>query len=497
MKITNWINGKSVETKNTLDLYEPATGKVYGSVSKSDAQDVEAAIAAAQNAFKAWSQTPVFERSRILRKLSSLIDANLDELARAESKDAGKPFAVSKLIEIPRSSLNFSFFADLITGFGAESFVSDPNPRGEMAWNMGLRQPLGVVACISPWNLPLYLFTWKIAPALAAGNTVVAKPSEFTPLTASLLGPLAKEAGLPDGVLNIIHGLGGDIGSPLVTHPKVKAVSFTGSTKTGSTISSLASPLFKKLSLELGGKNPFIICDDADLERATSEAVRAAFSNQGQICLCGSRILIHQNVYDRVRDLLIAKTRELIHVDPLDESPEWIKASKGGPLQGAVVSKVHYDKIIHCLEIAKSEGGKILIGGKKKAMSGRLADGYFIEPTLIEGLGPHCQTNQQEIFGPVSTLQPFDSDEEAIQLANSTEYGLSAAIFTSNQDRAIRLARHIDAGVVWVNTWMLRDVRTPFGGVKASGVGREGGTDALRFFTESKNVCFGFQKENA
>ncbi len=358
-------------------------------------------------------------------------------------------------------------------------FSTESHNMEDKAVNYTLRQPIGIVGCISPWNLPLYLFTWKIAPALAAGNCVLAKPSEVTPVTAFLLSKICKEAGLPDGVLNIVHGTGPGTGEAIVSHPEVKAISFTGSTKAGERIASIAAPKFKKLSLELGGKNPNIIFADCDWQNMLFNTIRSSFANQGEICLCGSRILIEESIYEKFKTDFVKWTKELTVGDPLDELSK----------QGAIVSKVHFDKIMRCIDIAKQEGGKILCGGDAVKLEGRCANGYFIQPTVIEGLGPDCQTNQEEIFGPVVTLQSFKTEEEALQLANATHYGLAATIWTQDISKANRMAAKVESGIIWINCWLLRDLRTPFGGLKNSGVGREGGWEALRFFTEAKNVC--------
>lgn len=462
------VNGRYIPNIN------PATGEHYSHTPDSDVDDVEAAVAAAKAAFPIWSTMPVEERFRILNRIAELIDQNLDALALAETNDNGKPLWLSKRVDIPRASSNFRFFATGIMHFSTESHNME-----DKAINYTLRQPVGIVGCISPWNLPLYLYTWKIAPALAAGNCVVSKPSEVTPMTAHLLSHICIEAGLPAGVLNILHGTGPGCGAAIVAHPAIKAISFTGSTRAGRDIAAVAAPMFKKLSLELGGKNPNIIFADCDWEKMMRTTLQSSFSNQGQICLCGSRILVEESIYEKFKTEFIARAGKLTVGDPLDDHSR----------QGAVVSKLHYDKVLGCIELAKQEGGKILLGGKPVKLDGRCANGLFIEPTIIEGLGPHCRTNMEEIFGPVVTLQPFKTEAEALQLANTSDYGLSATIWTQDVSRANRVAAQVQSGIIWVNCWLLRDLRTPFGGFKNSGVGREGGWDALRFFTEPKNVC--------
>jgi len=465
------LSGKFIENIN------PATGEVYGQVPDSGEKDIKAAVHAAQKVFPAWSTSPVEVRFKILNRIAELIDEKLDAFALAETNDNGKPLWLSKKVDIPRASANFRFFATGIMHFATESHHME-----DKAVNYTLRQPIGIVGCISPWNLPLYLFTWKIAPALAAGNCVIAKPSEVTPVTAFLLSRVCKEAGLPAGVLNIIHGTGPGAGEAIVTHPEIKAISFTGSTRAGERIALLAAPKFKKLSLELGGKNPAIIFADCDWNKMIKETIRSSFSNQGEICLCGSRILIEETIYEKFKSEFIAKTKSLKVGDPLEENSK----------QGAIVSKVHFEKILRCIETAKLEGGKILCGGNALKIEGRCGDGFFIAPTIIEGLGPQCQTNQVEIFGPVVTLQSFKTEEEALQLANATQYGLAATIWTQDISKANRVAAKVESGIIWINCWLLRDLRTPFGGLKNSGVGREGGWEALRFFTEAKNVCINF-----
>ncbi|NNC95610.1 MAG: aldehyde dehydrogenase [Chitinophagales bacterium] len=478
-KILNYINGKFCEAENGnfINNIEPATGDVYSLIPDSSAQDIEKAYVAAQKAFPAWSNCGIEERCRILTKISNLIDEKLEDLAQAESKDNGKPVMLARSIDIPRASHNFRFFAHAITQFASESHFMENS-----GINYTLRRPIGVVGCIAPWNLPLYLFSWKIAPALAAGNCVVAKPTEVTPMTSYLLSRICEEAGLPNGVLNIVHGLGNKAGSAIVSHPGIKAISFTGGTATGKNIASIAAPMFKKLSLELGGKNPNIIFADCDFEDALSTSVRSSFANQGQICLCGSRILIERSIYDKFKEAFIKKVNALQVGDPNEKVQI-----------GAVVSSAHMEKVLSYIELAKNEGGTVLAGGHQVKLDGRCSNGYFIAPTVIEGLDHTCRTNTEEIFGPVVTLMPFDDKEDAIEYANSTEYGLSSTVWTQDLNKAHYMAEHLQAGIVWINCWLLRDLRTPFGGMKNSGVGREGGFEALRFFTEAKNVCIRYK----
>ncbi|HEX7847297.1 MAG TPA: aldehyde dehydrogenase [Chitinophagaceae bacterium] len=474
--LENYIGGNLIGplSGNFIDNINPATGEVMGHIPDSGEKDVNAAVEAAKKALPAWSVSPVEERFKILNRIAELIDENLDELALAETNDNGKPLWLSKKVDIPRASANFRFFATGIMHFATESHNME-----DKAVNYTFRQPIGIVGCISPWNLPLYLFTWKIAPALAAGNCVIAKPSEVTPVTSFLLAKICKEAGLPDGVLNILHGRGTTTGEAIVKHPDIKAISFTGSTRAGERIASVAAPMFKKLSLELGGKNPAIIFADCDWVKMMTDTIRSSFSNQGEICLCGSRILIEESIYEKFKTEFVEKAKALTVGDPLEENSK----------QGAIVSKMHFDKIMRCIDTARQEGGKILCGGRAVKLGGRCANGFFIEPTVVEGLGPECQTNQEEIFGPVVTLQSFKTEEEALRLANATNYGLAATIWTQDISKANRVAIKVESGIIWINCWLLRDLRTPFGGMKNSGVGREGGWEALRFFTEAKNIC--------
>ncbi|QDA62488.1 aldehyde dehydrogenase [Hymenobacter jejuensis] len=476
LQIENFINGQFVPpaSGSYFDNIEPATGQVYGRIPDSDATDVQQAVAAAEAAFPAWRALAAEKRGRLLVRIAELLERDLERLARIESIDNGKPLAAARTLDIPRAASNFAFF-----GTAAQHFASESHFQEGLALNYTVRHPLGVVGCISPWNLPLYLFTWKIAPALAAGNCVVAKPSEITPATAYYLGELCQEAGLPPGVLNIVHGTGPRAGQAIVEHPAIKAISFTGGTRTGEHIARTAAPMFKKLSLELGGKNPNLIFADCDLATAVRTSIQSSFSNQGQICLCGSRIFVERAIYEPFKAEFLAQTKALTIGDPLEESTR----------QGALVSEAHLHKVLSYIELAQTEGGTMLAGGHQVRLTGRCADGYFLEPTVFEGLAPDCRTNREEIFGPVVTLTPFDTEAEAIAWANGTDYGLSATVWTRDLDRAHRVAHQLHSGIVWVNTWLLRDLRTPFGGMKSSGVGREGGLEALRFFTEPQNVC--------
>ena len=474
MNILNYINGemKAANNGSVLDNYNPATGNVYGNIANSDASDVADAYEAAALAFPSWSNTPAEERFKILNAIAEGIDSLRDTLALAESNDQGKPLWLAKN-EMIRAGQNFRFFATAAMQFASESHAME-----NKAINYTLRTPIGVVGCISPWNLPLYLFTWKIAPALAAGNCVVAKPSEFTPVTAAMLGEICSSAGLPNGVLNIVNGLGGSVGQAIVEHPKIKAISFTGGTVTGKHIASVTGPMFKKVSLELGGKNPNIIFADADMDKAIKTTVNSSFMNQGEICLCGSRVFVERSAYESVKSALVAEVLKMKVGDPLHAETR----------VGAIVSKPHYEKVLGYIELAKEEGATVLCGGGALHPEG-FEDGYYIAPTILEGLSFDARCNREEILGPVITITPFDTVEEVLMMANATEYGLAATVWTQHLTRAHQLAAQLQMGIVWINCWLLRDLRTPFGGVKSSGVGREGGLEAMRFFTEVKNVC--------
>ena len=468
-RIPHWIDGKPVPPASAewLDVFDPATSEINAQVADGDADDVDAAVRAAQAAFPAWSALPTSERARWMERLADAVETRIDVFAHAEAIDAGKPLALARDIEIPRAVSNLRFFAHAATQFSSESHP------GEAGLNYTLRLPLGVVGCISPWNLPLYLFTWKIAPALAAGNTVVAKPSEVTPRTAALLAEVAAEIGFPPGVLNVVNGLGPTVGEAIVRHPDIKAISFTGSSAVGRRIAGITGPMLKKTSLELGGKNATLIFADSDWRKHLDTLVRSAFQNSGQICLCGSRLLIERGIYDEFREAFVERVRALKIGNPMQV----------GAQVGPLVSQAQFDKVLACIERARGEGGRVLCGGEALDRPG-----WFIAPTVIEGLGPECATNREEIFGPVVTLQAFDSDEDALALANASNYGLSASLFTNVLSRGHRFAAQLRVGMVWINTWLMRDLRTPFGGSGASGVGREGGMEAMRFFTEAKNV---------
>jgi len=473
--IENYINGEfsSPVSGEYIDNYEPATGKVYAKIPRSGKDDVELAVSASKNAFPIWSNMPKEDRSVIMMKVAKGIEARMDEFVAAESRDNGKPLKLAAHVDIPRAISNFEFFATGILHFASESHYMEG-----VGVNYTLRKPIGIVGCISPWNLPLYLFTWKIAPALAAGNCVIAKPSEITPMTAYLLAQVCKEAGMPDGVLNIVHGFGHEVGDAMVRHEDIKAISFTGGTQTGKTIATIAAPMFKKLSLELGGKNPNIIFADCDFDDMLTTTMRSSFANQGQICLCGSRIFVERPIYEKFKTAFVKKVKNSIVSYPSDPKAHL----------GAVVSKPHMEKVLSYVELAKEEGGTVLAGGERVILDAPYNEGYYIAPTVIEGLAYNCRTNQEEIFGPVVTIMPFDTEEEVLMMANSTQFGLSATLWTSDLKRAHRMADNLQSGIVWLNSWLVRDLRTPFGGMKASGVGREGGWEALRFFTEAKNV---------
>ena len=474
--IKNYIDGALIpaQTGDYLEDINPATGAVYAYLPDSDVIDVQNAYEAAAAAFPQWSKAGVRKRFRILMRIADIIEQDLETFAIAESIDSGKPLSMSSSVDIPRAHENFRFFATAIIHASAQS-----NPIEGEAVNITLRQPIGVVGCIAPWNLPLYLFTWKIAPALAAGNCVVAKPSELSPMTAYLLSKACIDAGLPNGVLNIVHGTGEKVGSTIVTHPKIKAIAFIGGTETGRKIAKQAGPLFKKLSLELGGKNPNIIFADCDFDKMMINTLRSSFSNNGQVCFAGSRIFVERPIYELVKEELVKRTQFLKVGDPFSTITDL----------GALISKKHLEKVKSYIQLAEVEGGIILCGGNSPKVKSELEEGFYLRPTVIEGLTPNSRTNQEEIFGPVVTIAPFDTEEEAIRFSNNSAFGLSASIWTKDISKAHRVAEQMEAGQIWVNCWMHCDLRTSQGGIKNSGMGRDGGMDALHFFTEPKNIC--------
>lgn len=470
------IAGRTVPSLSgaTFANRDPATGATLGEVARGGADDVDRAVAAARAALDgAWGQTSAEARAACLDRAAALLEARIDEAARLESEDSGKPVALARRMDIPRAVANLRFFAE-----AARQLVSGSTMMAD-ALNYTVRKPLGVVALITPWNLPLYLLTWKAAPALAMGNAVVAKPSELTPRTASLLAEILTEAGVADGAFNVVHGYGPEVGEPLCAHPDVRGVSFTGGTATGARVAAVAAPGFKKLSLELGGKNATLVFQDADLDAAVEGAARAAFTNQGQVCLCGSRILVEAAIFDRFVDALARRVAALTVGDPRDAATDL----------GALISLAHRDKVEAYVELARGDGGVVLTGGRRPPLPAPFDAGAFYEPTLISALGPTCRSATEEIFGPVATVHPFGDEAEAVALANGVRYGLSASVWTRDLARAHRVAHRLQAGMVWVNTWLHRDLRVPFGGVKDSGVGREGGAWSIDFFSEAVNVC--------
>ena len=473
--LRNLVNGAFVPAKEgaLIDNLGPATGQVIARIPRSTKADVDAAVAAAKVALPGWAKTSVADRAALLDRVAHRLEARLDELAALESRDTGKPVSLAKSLDIPRAIANFRFFADLVrTQPGESSAMAD-------ALNYTHRAPVGVCALVTPWNLPLYLLSWKAAPALAMGNTIVAKPSELTPMTASALAEILMEAGCPPGVFNLVHGLGAEAGDALVSHPDVALVSFTGGTATGAKVAAAAAPQFKKLSLELGGKNPSLVFADCDFDKTVSGVVRSAFLNQGQICLCGSRILVERSLHDRFVDALLSELKAWPVGDPSNPATKI----------GATISSGHRDKVEGYLKLAIEEGGTIRCGGKRPALPAPIDRGFFLEPTIITGLPATCRTATEEIFGPVVTVHPFDSEDEVIAMANGTKYGLAASVWTRDLARAHRVAQVLESGMVWVNTWLHRDLRVPFGGAKQSGVGREGGRYSLEFFSEAKNIC--------
>ncbi|RAL22137.1 2-hydroxymuconic semialdehyde dehydrogenase [Lujinxingia litoralis] len=481
-KILNFIDGQYVEPLqgSYFPNINPATGKVIGQVAEGSPEDIDRAVEAARRAFKGpWGQMSLNARLDALERVASGILARFDEFLRAEMLDTGKPASFASRIDIPRGAANFRFFANLMRGQHSAAFETD-TPDGRGALNYTIRRPLGVVGVISPWNLPLLLLTWKVAPALAAGNCVVAKPSEETPSTAALLGEVFNEAGIPPGVFNVVQGAGpGSAGEALTRHPDIDAITFTGESRTGSAIMEACAPHVRNISFELGGKNAAIVFADANLQEAIDGTARSTFSNTGQVCLCSERVYVQRPIFEEFVAGLAARARGLRVGDPFDE------ATQMGPL----ISQAHRDKVLSYFELARSEGAEVITGGGIPELGGALKEGAFVEPTIWTGLAPDARTVREEVFGPVCHIHPFDTEEEAVALANDSDYGLCAAIWTHDLRRAHRVAARMDVGLVWVNTWFLRDLRTPFGGVKLSGIGREGGTHSLDFYTETRNIC--------
>ena len=474
LKLRNYISGLFIEpdSKEWMDDYSPATGEIIGQVPKSQKSDVDRAVKAAKDALPYWSSLTNIERADWLDKIADNLESKYEDIAYLESKDTGKPISLAREVDAHRSVKNFRFFGEMIRNLEEESFgMEDAN-------NRVIYKPVGVGALITPWNLPLYLLSWKVAPAIGMGNTVICKPSELTPLTADLLMKSIDEVGLPKGVINLIHGDGMGAGAPLVSHEDVDLVSFTGGTSTGANVAQSAAVSFKKLSLELGGKNASIIFDDCDLEKTVPGVVRSGFLNQGQVCLCGSRILVQENVYDKFVDRFVNEVENMKIGDPSNEDTKL----------GALISPEHLSKVEEYIQIAKDEGGTILTGGYP-CLPKEFENGNWIAPTVIADLDVSSRCSIEEIFGPVVTIHKFVNEEEAIKIANNTRYGLAGSIWTTDLEKGNRVAESIHTGMIWINTWLHRDLRVPFGGVKDSGVGREGGRWSLGFFSETMNIC--------
>lgn len=471
--IQNYINGKFVDTENTIEDINPATGDIIAHIPKSSSNEVEQAVSAADLARKNWAKLSLEKRAIWLDRIADNLESKSEEIASLESLDTGKPISLARAVDASRSISNFRFFAEFARDYSDEKFEM------EDAINHVVRKPVGIAGLITPWNLPLYLLSWKIAPAIVMGNTVVAKPSELTPLTANLLAEVIHEVGLPAGVVNIIHGLGSETGQAIVENPKVNIISFTGGTATGRKVAETAAPMFKKVSLELGGKNATIVLEDTNLEKVIPDIARAGFLNQGQVCLCGSRILVSDKIWDDFVDKFVNYVKGMKVGDPSSEDSDL----------GTLVSLEHRDKVESYIHLAQREGGKILCGGKSPNLSSPFDKGAFLEPTVVSDLSHMSRTATEEIFGPVVTLHPFGTDEEAIEMANCTAYGLAGSVWTADSERGTKIAERIETGMVWVNTWLHRDLRVPFGGVKDSGVGREGGRWSLGFFSEAVNIC--------
>ena len=454
-----------------LDNIDPATSEVLCKVPRGSKADVDAAVAAASKAQKAWAATPLAKRCAILAKAADIIERDAERLVKLESGDTGKPVKLASSLDIPRAARNFRFYSEYLLTRKEPEFEDG-------AWiHKTMRNPVGVIGLVTPWNLPLYLLTWKVAPALGLGNAVVAKPSEMTPRTADALADILDEAGLPAGLYNVVHGLGPEAGEPLVSHPHIDAVSFTGGTATGKRVALAAAG--KKLSLELGGKNPAVVFADCDLDAAVAGTVRGGFTNGGQICLCTSRILVEESIFPEFQKKFVAAVKNLKVGDPRDATTD----------VGPLVSQAHREKVEGYLALARKEG-KILCGGERPKLHGGFAKGSFLTPAVVVDVRQDSRCVQEEVFGPVVTLQPFSSEDEALALANDVPYGLSSSVWTKDLTKASRVAARIESGLVWINSWLVRDLRVPFGGVKASGIGREGGEWSVDFYSEAKSVTF-------
>jgi aminomuconate-semialdehyde/2-hydroxymuconate-6-semialdehyde dehydrogenase len=474
-----FIDGVAVTTARTFDDVNPATGHVIRGVCEASADVVDRAVVAARRAQPAWARLPARVRADLLDKVAAGIDARKDDFLRAEIEDTGKPVSLASQIDIPRGAANFRAFAAQLRTLSEDTFTTVTDHDQE-ALNIVVREPLGVVGVICPWNLPLLLMTWKVAPALAAGNAVVVKPSEETPQTATLLGEVMRAAGVPDGIYNVVHGFGpGSAGEALVTHPDVDAITFTGESRTGSAIMAAAAPSLKRLSFELGGKNAALVFADCDLDAAVAGCTRSTFMNTGQVCLCTERIYVERSIYPAFLERLAAAAKARVLGDPHASSTT----------MGPLISRIHRDKVLGYYDRAKASGVEVVAGGTTAPSPAGFDDGFWIEPTLWTNVPDDHALTREEVFGPCAIVVPFDHEDEAIARANATEYGLCAAIWTTNLQRAHRVARAVDAGLVWVNTWYLRDLRTPFGGMKKSGIGREGGRWSFDFYAEPKNIC--------
>jgi aminomuconate-semialdehyde/2-hydroxymuconate-6-semialdehyde dehydrogenase len=474
-KIQNFINGIFIDSSNNeiINNINPATGEQIATIPRSTSKDIELAVKASENASSSWSNLSVIDRAEWLEKIADELEKRFEDIAILESKDTGKPISLARNVDATRSVTNFRFFADLAKNTEKTQFQMND------AINNVINKPVGIAGLITPWNLPLYLLSWKVAPALVMGNCVIAKPSELTPLTANLLAEVISKIGLPNGVFNLIHGFGNECGQALVEHPQIGLISFTGGTDTGKIVAKTAAPMFKKLSLELGGKNATIILDDADIKTNMPQIVRTAFLNQGQVCLCGSRILVHESIYSDFLERFVDTVSSMKIGNPQDEDTEL----------GALISIEHRKKVESYIKLASEEGGKIIFGGNRPDLGEKFAKGAFLEPTVIIDLNHNSKTATEEVFGPLVTIHSFKETDDAVKIANCTQYGLAASIWTNDITKGELLATKLDTGMVWINCWLHRDLRVPFGGVKNSGVGREGGLYSLEFFSELQNIC--------